>query len=206
MSGKTGLRVTGGEHRGRALSTPAGELLLRPMRSQVRQALFNSLAPWVPDATVLDLFAGSGCLGIEALSRGASRAVFVERAKPCLAATRANLRALGLDERGEVRAHDLNRGLSALVSAGPYDLVLVHPPFELMGEERPGRDPQALDVASLLEELATREGLLAADARVAIETPRGWFGAGAFRALEVARSKDYGSTTLLVLAAAEARS
>ena len=206
MSGKSGLKVTGGEHRGRALSAPAGELLLRPMRSQVRQALFNSLAPWVPEASVLDLFAGSGCLGIEALSRGAAEAVFVERAKPCLAAIRANLRELGLDERGAVRNHDLNRGLGALVAAGPYDLVLVHPPFELMGEERPGRAPQDLDVAGLLEEVATRSGLLAEDGRVALETPRGWFGEDAFEALEVVRSKDYGSTTLLVLAARGAES
>lgn len=198
--------MTGGEHRGRALSAPAGELLLRPMRNQVRQALFNSLAPWVPDAVVLDLFAGSGCLGIEALSRGAARAVFVERAKPCLAAVRANLAELGLDARGAVRNHDLNRGLGALVGAGPYDLVLVHPPFELMGEERPGRAPQDLEVSALLEGLATHEGLLAADARVAIETPRGWFGEDPFQALEVVRSKDYGSTTLLILAAVGADS
>ncbi|MGE0710751.1 MAG: 16S rRNA (guanine(966)-N(2))-methyltransferase RsmD [Planctomycetota bacterium] len=198
-----GLRITGGELRGRALLTPPGEDLLRPMRSQVRQALFNVLAAETPGAAALDLFAGSGCLGIEALSRGARRCTFVERAGPCLKVLERNLDALGLAERGEVRRHDLNLGLGALASAGPFDLVLVHPPFELLG--RAEQPSQPLDVAALLSSIPRTPGLLAPEGTVAFETPRGCYPdpAAALPGLRIVRQKDYGTTTLFVAVRAE---
>lgn len=79
-------------------------------------------------ASVLDLFAGSGALGLEALSRGAARAVFVERARVCLDALRANVRSLGVNDRVEVRRADAIR-YSRGLSPGSFDIVLADPPY-----------------------------------------------------------------------------
>jgi len=91
-----GLRIIAGAHKGARLETPRGKGLLRPMRDQVRGALFNILAANLPEARVLDLFAGTGSLGLEALSRGAAHTVFVDRAPPCFAFLRRNVAHLGL--------------------------------------------------------------------------------------------------------------
>lgn len=193
------LRITGGDFRGRALDTPPGKIL-RPMRSQVRQALFNVLGPTVSEARVLDLFSGSGCLGFEALSRGAAHAVLVERAALCLKVIERNLASLKVSDRVTVRRHDLNLGIASLVREGPFDLVLIHPPFELLG--RSTNPSQSLDVAALLRSLPAQEGLLVPGATLAFETPRGCYPeaevAEALAGLEVERRKDYGSTTLFV--------
>jgi 16S rRNA (guanine966-N2)-methyltransferase len=98
----------------------------------VREALFSILADRVPDARVLDLFAGSGALGIEALSRGAAEATFVDTAPAALRAVRANLEALGGE--AEVRRSDARRFLgSASAAARYYDLVFLDPPYRLAG-------------------------------------------------------------------------
>jgi len=90
------LRVTGGETRGRRLVVPRG---LRPTEGLVREAIVNMVAAAVPQAMVLDLFAGSGALGVEALSRGAARVCFVDRAEDALVAIRRNLEAAGYQDR-----------------------------------------------------------------------------------------------------------
>src|ERR1700712_2454901 len=95
------LRVISGEHGGRRLRTPAG-LRTRPTADRVRQALFNILLPPPPGSVVLDLYAGTGALGIEALSRGAARAVFVDDDKVACQVLRDNLRLLGLSGRATV--------------------------------------------------------------------------------------------------------
>ena len=107
------MRVIAGELGGRRLATPRGDAT-RPTSERVREALFSMLGR-SDGLRVLDLFAGSGALGIEALSRGAAHATFVERSAPALAALRANLAALGLGERASVRAGD---ALAALRGAG----------------------------------------------------------------------------------------
>lgn len=105
------MRIVGGRWRGKRLTVPAGDTT-RPTADRARQAVFDRLlhAPWggkgaMDGATVLDAFAGSGALGLEALSRGASRAVFMERDRPALAAIRANLASCGVSSRaaGECR-------------------------------------------------------------------------------------------------------
>src|SRR3954454_14587442 len=100
--GSTTVRVIAGQHGGRRLAAPRGEAT-RPTADRVREALFSALGD-VSDMTVLDLFAGSGALGIEALSRGAAQATFVERARPALTALRANLEAL--DITAQIHADD----------------------------------------------------------------------------------------------------
>src|SRR5918998_6335794 len=100
------MRVVAGTHGGRRLATPPGSAT-RPTSDRVREALFSILGAAVDGARVLDLFAGSGALGIEALSRGAAEATFVERAPAALRALRGNLAALGIEaavHAGDARA------------------------------------------------------------------------------------------------------
>jgi 16S rRNA (guanine966-N2)-methyltransferase len=126
------VRVVAGAHRGRTLTAPAGHET-RPTSDRVREALFSILGPSVEDAHVLDLFAGSGALGIEALSRGARTAVFVDRSRKATRAIRANLAALGID--AEVRPLEARQALRAASGRGEaYDLVFVDPPYRLAAE------------------------------------------------------------------------
>src|SRR5690606_22556531 len=114
-----------------------------PTSDRVREALFSILGP-IDGAAVLDLFAGSGALGLEALSRGAARATFVERAPAALRALRANLTTLGV--KAEVRPRDVRAFLrDASQTGGPYDLVFLDPPYR----DAAGLGP-ALDLAPLL--------------------------------------------------------
>jgi 16S rRNA (guanine966-N2)-methyltransferase len=118
------MRVVAGEFKGRRLHAPRGAGT-RPTADKVREALFSMLGD-VSGARVLDLYAGSGALGIEALSRGAESAVFVERDGKALAALRRNLEAV--DAVAEVRRQDVIRFLSH--PEGTFDLVLCDPPYD----------------------------------------------------------------------------
>jgi 16S rRNA (guanine966-N2)-methyltransferase len=123
---RTGMRVTGGELVGRVLRAPAKGL--RPTSDRVRESVFARLD--VSGAAVLDLYAGSGALGIEAYSRGAASVVFVEQAPRCVAAVRANIAALGIASETRVMAEDVLQGLERLSAAGrAFDLVLLDPPY-----------------------------------------------------------------------------
>jgi len=124
---------------------PAGRAT-RPTAARVRQALCDRLGNWLLDAVVLDLFAGSGALGIEALSRGAARATFVESAKPALRALRANLAALGLSDRATVLSGPVRWALPRL--RGPFDLIMLDPPY---GQGLVGDTLAALAGLSLLD-------------------------------------------------------
>jgi 16S rRNA (guanine966-N2)-methyltransferase len=153
------MRVVAGSLGGRRLKAPKGEST-RPTSDRVREALFAMLGP-LDGARVLDLFAGSGALGIEALSRGAARAVFVERARPAVAILRENLAALGLGpEVADVRPTEALVALrNARAAAETYDLVFLDPPYRL--------------AAGLGDELKRGlPGLLAPGARVVSESDR----------------------------------
>lgn len=118
------VRVVAGEFKGRRLHAPRGART-RPTADRVREALFSMLGD-VSGARVLDLYAGSGALGIEALSRGAESAVFVERDRRALAALRRNLDAVGAE--AEVRQQDVAGFLGR--PEGTFDLVLCDPPYD----------------------------------------------------------------------------
>jgi len=118
------VRVVAGEFRGRRLAAPRGART-RPTADRVREALFSMLGD-VSGARVLDLYAGSGALGIEALSRGAESAVFVERDPRAAAVIERNLTSLGLEQ--EVLRQDVVRFLAR--SPGTFDLVFCDPPYD----------------------------------------------------------------------------
>lgn len=121
------MRIVHGSLGGRVLRAPAGAHT-RPTSEKVREAIFAILGD-VEGANVLDLFAGSGALGIEALSRGAAHATFVDQGKPALAALRANVRALGLEARVTVLAGDAVALAGRHVPNAPWNLVFIDPPY-----------------------------------------------------------------------------
>lgn len=128
------MRVIAGALGGRKLRVPRGRAT-RPTSDRVREALFSVLGI-INGWRVLDLYAGSGALAIEALSRGAARAVLIERAQPALRAIAGNLQALGLQDRATVLGGPVARLLSVAVSHGPFDLILVDPPYLEVGSGR----------------------------------------------------------------------
>lgn len=123
------MRVIGGSRRGMRLQTLPGRGT-RPTSDRVKEALFNIIAPHVPGARVLDLFAGSGSLGIEALSRGAAAAAFVEKSPKAAAKLSANLERTGFKEDAALIVGDVFRTLPKLArQAVPFDIVLLDPPY-----------------------------------------------------------------------------
>lgn len=121
------LRVIGGELGGRRLASPRGRST-RPTRSAVREAWFSALGPGLSGARVVDLFAGTGALGIEALSRGAASVRFVESDPAAFRLLRSNVKELGLVGRSELRRADVFRELQGL-ERGSFDIALADPPY-----------------------------------------------------------------------------
>jgi 16S rRNA (guanine966-N2)-methyltransferase len=123
------LRVTGGELGGRRFKAPLGSET-RPTSDKVREALFAILAGAVQVERAADLFAGSGALGIEALSRGAGHCVFVERRRAVLRVLRDNLVKLGLEQRSRILQADAAWPSERLLDCGPVGLMLGDPPYD----------------------------------------------------------------------------
>ncbi len=121
------MRVVAGEAKGRRLVSPPAAVT-RAATERIRESLFAILEPELGGANVLDLFAGAGTLGVEALSRGAARATFVERDRTALAAIRENVTATGLAARSEMVTSDVGAFL-ARPAKDTYDLVFCDPPF-----------------------------------------------------------------------------
>ncbi|MFM7283263.1 MAG: 16S rRNA (guanine(966)-N(2))-methyltransferase RsmD [Planctomycetia bacterium] len=149
------MRIIAGEFRGRHIDAP-DTILTRPMLDRVREALFGRLGERVEDARVLDLYAGSGSLGLEALSRGARRALFVERGRDALEALSRNIEVLELGHRARiVRCDALAPAMWAPPSKrgedaweGRFELVFMDPPYPLM--EDPATRAKVLAAAQTL--------------------------------------------------------
>lgn len=181
------MRVTGGELRGRVLRTPRGDTV-RPTADRVREAVFSSLGD-LSGCCVFDGYAGTGSLGIEALSRGAAHAVFAERSARVLEVLRANLRDLGLVERSDVERGGVTQVLARIAARAPdlrFDCVFLDPPY------RGAEAPRALE--------ALRDtGVLGAAARILVEISR-------FHPLETppgyrrVDERRYGDTVMVYLA------
>jgi len=127
------MRIIAGELRGRRIGAPPGRAT-RPMLDRVREALFSTLQPWLRDAVVLDLFAGSGSLGLEALSRGARHVRMVERGPRALTTLRKNVDTLGVRDRVEIVVGDALKPSTWLPTV---DVALLDPPYALLEDERP---------------------------------------------------------------------
>jgi 16S rRNA (guanine966-N2)-methyltransferase len=168
------MRVVAGALRGRNIKAPDGDAT-RPTTDRTREAVFNALSSLdvIDDAVVLDLYAGSGAMGIEALSRGARRCTFIERDRRALDAVRANVTQLGLGDRSAVLAGDV---MTSVVAQRGVDLALVDPPYEFA------------DWPALLTAISVA---LAPDAVVVAESGRDL---GSLSGWTVLRSKRYGRT------------
>jgi 16S rRNA (guanine966-N2)-methyltransferase len=182
------VRVIAGEARGTRLGpVPKG---VRPVSDRAREGLFSSLGGRIPGARVLDLFAGTGSLGIEALSRGALRATFVDRNRASAEAIRDNLRRARLEDRAEVKATDALRMLTRDDNPRPsYDLVVLDPPYE--------HDlPEVEAVLRALDDGWLAEGwtvvLTRATRSSTLVIPVHW---------AIAKRLEYGDTTVLILEA-----
>lgn len=177
-------RIIAGEVGGRRIEVPPGGT--RPTSDRVREALFSALDvdPGLAGAAVLDLCAGSGALGLEALSRGAAHALFVESDRRAAATLRRNVAALGLGDTAQVRAAPV---AAVLAAAAPrrYDLLLADPPYSVANSE----------IAGWLR-AAVANGWLAEQATAVVERPAR---AGSFdwpEPLLGRRDRRYGDTTL----------
>lgn len=125
------MRVIGGILRGRKLS-PVKSTDIRPTADRLRETIFNIIAKWVPEAVVLDLFSGTGAYGIEALSRTAHSAVFIDNNPSAIAIISRNLALCRLESRSRVVRWDVTAGLNCLkTSNGPFNLVFMDPPYNM---------------------------------------------------------------------------
>jgi 16S rRNA (guanine966-N2)-methyltransferase len=168
------MRVISGAYGGRKLTAPEGTTT-RPTTEKVRQAVFNSLVSLgvLDGAVVVDLYAGSGAMGIEALSRGAARCTFVERDRAALAALRDNIAALGIADRTTVVVSDVMAWVPAMRGV---DIAFVDPPYTFAEWDR-------------LLGLVTAP-LVVAEADDAVAAPAGW---------EQVRARRYGRTWVTLL-------
>jgi 16S rRNA (guanine966-N2)-methyltransferase len=124
------VRIIAGAYKGRRLATPRGDTT-RPTADQVRTALLDTLMPRLPDAHVLDLFAGAGGVGLEALSRGAAHVTFVERDARAVQALRANVATLGVAGATRIVRDDVRRAVTTLRRDGAgFDVVFLDPPYD----------------------------------------------------------------------------
>lgn len=180
------MRITGGDWRGRTLRAPKSEAT-RPTQDRVREALFNLLQTALPGARFLDLYAGSGAVGIEALSRGAASADFIERDRKVFDTLRQNLEAFAIPTDC-ARLADADAWLRGThPPAGPWDIVFADPPY---------RHAEELGPAQIAAALLAR-GALAPDALLIFETD---FRTDALPipGFTLLRDREYGKTRLAV--------
>ena len=132
------MRIISGTAKGRCLQTPSQKTarnsakLIRPTADRAREALFSIIGREVNNAIVLDLYAGTGALGLEALSRAANRAVFIDRSEEAVQIIRKNIELCGFTDRARVFKHDLSKGLSFITNKLPdiaFSIVFVDPPY-----------------------------------------------------------------------------
>jgi 16S rRNA (guanine966-N2)-methyltransferase len=166
------MRIIAGLYRSRSLEAPAG-LATRPTSDRLRETLFNVLAPRIEGARFMDLYAGSGAVGMEALSRGAASVEFVERAPAALAVLKKNLLRLGLSEGFRIHGAGVGSVLRKMKLEAAFDVVFLDPPYDAAAEYAATLGLLGGDAAGLLaggvlviaehrrkEKLETQYGLL----------------------------------------------
>jgi len=192
------IRIIAGERRGWKLEAPKGKLLTRPITDRVKENLFNILQARVPDAVVLDLFAGTGALGLEALSRGARWATFVEQHRDVADVLKRNVAHLRYEPASRVITGDALRLRPAVRDSGlrqvgddlVFDLVFVDPPYAMMNDElMRGR------IGDALEELMAF-GALAEGATIVVRRETHLKADYLWPHMRRGQSRTYGSMTL----------
>jgi 16S rRNA (guanine966-N2)-methyltransferase len=181
------VRITGGINRGRKLAQPKGSAL-RPTSDKVRQAVFNLLGQDLTGWNVLDLFAGTGAFGVDAISRGAARVVFVDHSKQAVELIHRNIALCGFERKALVVKADLRGDIDFEKAAGNtafFDAAFLDPPY------RSGLVP---GVCGRL----TAGGVLKPNARIIVETARDEPSAGLVRGLIPVREKIYGDTKISI--------
>lgn len=126
------MRIIAGESRGRALKSVPKEMMVKPISARIKKSVFDILRPRLEGARVLDLYAGTGAVGIEALSRGAASAFFVDADKRCIAVIEQNLKILNLAAKGRASYGDILQDLSWIpfrAGASDFDIIYMGPPY-----------------------------------------------------------------------------
>ena len=193
------MRITGGTLRGRTLKTPT-DRSVRPTSDKVRQALFNILGERIVEARVLDLFAGSGSLGLEALSRAAAHATFVEKGHRALKVIHENVEVLGVTDRATVRRLNfIARPERLRDPVGSFDVVFLDPPYRM--SDRIGPDSK---LGRLLEAV-WRLGVAGEGALVVLEHRKRAKIAEDWRNFQISDVRSYGDTSLTFLESRESQ-
>ena len=174
------MRIIAGTHRGHRIAAPPGTKT-RPTSDRVRENVFNIVAPWVEEARVLDLYAGSGAMGLEALSRGAASAVFVESDPDAVRAIERNLDKLRLRGATVLRLDATVALAQEAAGSRKYDLVLLDPPYAMTDFDALGR---------YLPTVLADDGLLVVETDARVEP--------GFPGLDVRTTRKYGATRVTV--------
>ena len=181
------MRVIAGLAKGRRLQSVPGDST-RPITDRAKEALFSIIGTWIIDTRVLDLFGGTGAVGIEALSRGAHHVTFVDSARRSIAAVEANLADLAMSDRATVLRSEAFAALGSSAGSGPFDLVLADPPYAF---------DQWAELIGALAAVVTPTGVVVAesdrDLEPAVAASRSTTGAG------ILRQRRYGGTVVTML-------
>jgi 16S rRNA (guanine966-N2)-methyltransferase len=179
------MRVISGTAKGRHLKAVPG-MNTRPTTDKVKEALFSMIGPYFDGGAVLDLFAGTGGLGIEALSRGMDKAVFIDLEKLSLDTVKANVRATGFEERSELYRNDARRAIKILgKNQARFQLVFLDPPYRMK------------NIPEIMNELIKHQ-LLEDQATIVVEQDASAPYEDSSPLLRVKRRADYGETAIII--------
>ena len=174
------MRIIGGKYRSRVLATFDGEAV-RPTADRVKESLFNILALRFQGARVLDLFSGSGALGLESLSRGAKEVVFNDKSKDSIAILKKNMKTLKIEEGREARVYNLDADIYLDYAKEPFDLIFIDPPY-------------ALEVGVKAVDKIAKKGLLSENGVLVFERDKPF--EGEVQGLEKYDERKYGKTVI----------
>ena len=183
------MRIIAGLHRGRGILPPPGRTT-RPITDRVKESLFSILTGQIREARVADIFAGTGSLGLEALSRGASFCSFVERDRHALRLLKQNIHTLGLDQQSQVTRKNAWLFSRWSSTPEPFDLIFVDPPYADSRDCGPGSDLGKLLTGLSQPQILSREGTVVIR-HEAVSKPAKNYGS-----LELSQSRIYGSMAL----------
>jgi len=187
------MRILAGRYKGRTLLPPPGKARTRPITSRARKSLFDTLSGYLEDSLVLDLYCGTGTMGLEALSRGARYCVFAERDRNVVARLQRNIHTFGAEDACEVWRGDIRRGLRSRLAGldTGAGVAFVDPPYA-DARRWDWDEIEAKIFAPLAEKLAD-------DGLVVLRTPKGLEIPGAIGPLVRIRTKKYGSMIVTLL-------